>query len=97
MLHVGLCFLQEQLDDPSSHDLLTLARKIQVPVLIVHGEDDPTVDVASAVDIAGVVNNATLVRVQAGNHVFNTPNPFPADGTPSPQLQVVWDAIEEWL
>ena len=97
MLHVGLPFLQEQLDDPPSHDILALSASIEPQVLILHGEIDPTVDVSCAVDIATAAKNATLVRVQGGNHVFNTPNPFPIDGAPSSQLTTVWDAIEAWL
>ena len=97
MLHVGLPFLQEQRDDPASHDLLALAESIESPVLILHGEDDPTVDVSCAQEIAGAVKDATFVCVKGGNHVFNTPNPFPVDGTPSLQLKTVWDAIEKWL
>lgn len=97
MLHVGLPFLKEQLEDPLSHDLLALAATIESRVLILHGEDDPTVHVSSAVDISDAVKNATLVRVQGATHVFNTPNPFAVDGKPSQQLKTAWDAIEEWL
>ncbi len=97
MLHIGVCFLQEQLDDPESHDLLQLIGTYESPVLIVHGEDDSTVAVSSADEIANSVSLPTLVRVLAANHVFNTPNPFPVDGAPSPELQAVWDAIEGWL
>ena len=97
ILHVGLPFLQDQLDDPASHDLVALAATIEPPVIILHGEDDLTVNVSCAVDIATVVKNVTLVRVQGGDHVLNTPNPFSIDGTPSQQLKTVWDAIEAWL
>ena len=97
MLHIGASFLQEQLDNPESHDLLDIISGYDAPVLLVHGEDDETVSVMSAEEIAAVAMQPTLVRVSDANHVFNTPNPFPIDGTPSTQLQAVWDAIDVWL
>ena len=97
LLQIGACFLQEQIDSPEEHALLDLLASSDSPVLIVHGEDDPTVSVESAVSIAASANKPTLVRIPKANHIFNTPNPFPVDGTPSPELQAVWDAIEGWL
>ncbi len=97
MLHIGVNFVQEQLDDPKAHDLLNLIESYDSPVLIVHGEDDQTVSVEAGVAIADAVQRATLVRVSQGDHVFNTTNPFPIDGVPSSQLQLAWDGIEGWL
>ena len=97
MLYIGSCFLQEQIDDPQTHDLLHLIESFSNPVLVVHGEDDPTVSVDSALSIADAVKHPTLVRVPNADHVFNTPNPFPVDGMPSNQLAEVWRAIGSWL
>lgn len=97
MLHVGKCFLEEQLKSPECHDLLTLAAEITVPCLIIHGEDDPTVSVRAAVTLAETIPNSTLARIAGGDHVFNTPNPFSINGDPSVQLNAVWDSISSWL
>jgi alpha-beta hydrolase superfamily lysophospholipase len=53
-LRVGRAFLQEQLDDPAAHDLLAHVRRLgeRVPILIIHGENDPTVPVQCAHDLA---------------------------------------------
>jgi uncharacterized protein len=96
-LRIGKVFLQEQLDDPKGHNLLQLIASNPAKVLVVHGEDDPTVSVACAEEIVAQLQNPTIVRVEAGDHVFNTPNPFPIDGSPSPQLQNVWCAIDAFL
>jgi alpha-beta hydrolase superfamily lysophospholipase len=93
MLYVGKAFLEEQLQSPESHDLIALASTIEVPCLIIHGEDDSTVPFSAAVTLAGTIEHATLEKIAGGDHVFNTPNPFPIDGVPSPQLQAVWDSI----
>ena len=97
MLHVGRAFLQDQLDDPESHDLLPLVETIESRILVIHGEIDPTVSVESAVAIAAAGQLTTLVRIANGDHVYNTPNPFPKNGTPSVQLAAVWSAIQSWL
>lgn len=97
-LHIGAGWLQEQRDDPAGHDLLRQVESIRCPVGLIHGADDPTVPPSDAVTIAQA--NPGKVRVHVvgdGDHVFNTPNPFPADGEPSPQLAEVLAASTEWI
>jgi pimeloyl-ACP methyl ester carboxylesterase len=97
MLRIGAPFLQEQIDDPAGHDLLPLVATIPCPIAVIHGEDDPTVPVTSAENIAAAAQCATVTRIPGGDHVFNTPNPFPRDGSPSPQLAAVLAAIKQSL
>ncbi len=97
MLYIGKTFLEEQLESPEEHDLLALLTRVDVPCLIIHGQDDPTVPAVAAQVIVEKISNSTLAIVRGGDHVFNTPNPFPVDGEPSQQLQDVWSAIEGWL
>lgn len=96
-LRIGKVFLQEQIDDPEGHDLLRLLSSNLTKVLIIHGEDDSTVPVDCAEKIASKLQNSTLVRVGGGDHVFNTQNPFPLDGAPSPQLTALLDAVLPFL
>jgi alpha-beta hydrolase superfamily lysophospholipase len=96
-LRIGTNFIQEQLDDPDRHDLLSLLQNTKSNVLLLHGEDDLTVPVTDAHAIHMAMPSATLVPIANGNHVFNTLNPFPIDGNPSAQLQEVWHAITTWL
>ena len=93
MLRVGKCFLEEQLEDPEGHDLLALATTIEIPITVIHGDDDQTVQLESGEAISRVAKHGTLLPIQGGNHVFNTPNPFPLDGEASPQLQALWEAF----
>ena len=95
MLHVGRCFLDEQLQEPEAHDLLKLVEAIDVPVTVIHGTDDQTVAVESGAAIVKAAKKATFIAVAGGNHVFNTPNPFPIDGEPTQQLQKLWDSVEQ--
>ncbi len=93
-LRVGRVFLQEQLDDAAAHDVLAHVARIQSPVLVIHGENDPTVPAQCAehfVRVAG--SRATLCIIAGGDHVFNTPNPLPDDQPSSPQLAQVIDEV----
>lgn len=96
-LHAGKAFLHEQLEDPEGHDLLALASTIDVPVLVVHGDKDPTVPPSCGEELQSVLENGTLAFIPGGNHVLNTTNPFPVDGEPSEQLAGAWCSIATWL
>lgn len=97
MLYVGKCFLEEQHVSPESHDLLSLASGIQTPCLVIHGEDDKTVSASAAETLAETIPRSTLVLIEGGDHVCNTPNPFSVDAQPSTQLHSVWKSISSWL
>ena len=93
-LRVDKAALVEQLDDPASHDLLALVSRINCPLLVIHGEDDPTVPVDAAEQIGRAAKcEATVLRIAGGDHVYNTPNPLPANAPSSSQFQQLLDAI----
>lgn len=94
-LRIDAAWLREQLDNPAGHDVLAHARSIACPTLIIHGDDDATVPPVCAHELAGG-QNARLVLIEGGDHVFNTPNPMPADEPHSPQLETVLDAVERF-
>jgi len=97
-LRVGRAFLTEQLDDPENHDLLALVPRIRCPMLIVHGEDDPTVAVSSANAIAEAATApVTELLVPGADHVMNTQNPTPRDASPSDALRSLMLAMETFL
>ncbi len=86
-LHVGPDWLQEQLDDPKGHDMASLMGRVGVPVLLIHGAEDPTVAPEDAQLLAGYAPDRVRVEfIQGANHVFNTPNPFDMHASPSVQL-----------
>jgi fermentation-respiration switch protein FrsA (DUF1100 family) len=86
-LRVGREFLQEQLDEPMLHDLLEIATHVRCAALIIHGRDDPTVPVDCVYELGRALGERrNELIIEGADHVFNTPNPFPADATPSEQL-----------
>jgi dienelactone hydrolase len=97
-LRVGRAFLQEQLDDPEAHNVLAMTRRIRCPLLVVHGDADPTVPVTCGEQIAAAAGDrGELLVIPAADHVFNTPNPLPASAEPSRQLSALLKAMMEFL
>ncbi|MBC8522497.1 alpha/beta hydrolase [PVC group bacterium] len=95
MLRIGRGFLDEQLFNPELHDLLSLVATIEVPITVIHGDDDETVLISSGEAIVKVAKNAFFLPIYGGNHVFNTPNPFSLYSEPSEQLQTLWESISK--
>jgi pimeloyl-ACP methyl ester carboxylesterase len=92
-LRIGRSWLAEQETDPEAHDVLALVRKISCPMLVIHGEDDETIDVRSASSLASAAVSGRLLAIKNCNHVFNTPNPPPADPADVPALRAAIDGI----
>ncbi len=98
-LRISRAFLDEQQADPEGHDLARHVAALACPLLIVHGTADPTVPPREAQEIAGMAGDCvkhTLRLVEGGDHVFNTPNPFPISGEPSPQLRAYNEAMQRF-
>jgi len=93
-LRIDAAWLREQIADPEAHDVLAHVRDIACPLLVIHGEADPTVPSEAArniVDAAG--ERARLVLIEDANHVFDTPNPMPPDAEPSASLRTVLEEV----
>ena len=73
--------------------MLANVRKIECPILVVHGENDETISVESSAAIAGAAANVRVARIKNCNHVFNAPNPPPADVREIPELGQAIDEI----
>jgi pimeloyl-ACP methyl ester carboxylesterase len=92
-LRVGKQYIEEQLADPEAHDVLKQTARIRCPLLIIHGENDPTVPASSAHELkAAAGDDAETLIIPGADHVFNTPNPFPPEAAPSPQLAAMLEA-----
>ncbi len=96
VLKIDQGWLQEQIDDPASHNVQALVGKIRCPLVFVHGADDPSVPVAAAGELQQAAQSKTeVVIVPGSNHVFNTSNPMPPpeEQPPSEQLTQLCNAM----
>lgn len=85
-LRINATWLQEQLDNPASHNILTLCKNINCPTLILHGSDDQAVPIEAGINITNALHT-TLHTISGANHVLNTANPAPINAQPNPQLR----------
>jgi pimeloyl-ACP methyl ester carboxylesterase len=95
-LRIGKGFLTEQREDPQSHDLLALAGRITCPVLVIHGENDPTVPATCAHRIAAACRQTTVRIISGADHVYKTPNPLAPEAEASPQLAELLEAVGDF-
>ena len=96
-LWIDPVWLDEQDADPPAHDVPGLCRSIDIPTLVVHGDEDATIDPASARQIAEAVAGAECVLVVGGTHVFNTPNPAKIGADLGPELDCLMTAVEGFM
>lgn len=64
---------KDLLDDARQHDVLWAVGVLRAPVLVLHSEDDDTVPVADAHDIATTARNASLELTSAAGHRYANP------------------------
>ena len=89
----------EVLDDLEANlSLLNLpaaASSSKAPWLIVHGEEDETVPIAEAEELATAAGpRASLLRIPGASHTFGVSHPFAG---PTPQLIEAMNATQRWL
>ena len=93
-LLIGPSFLHEIQSDRSGHDVPAMAGKMTVPLVVVHGLEDATVDVEEARILAASAE-VTPVLIDGGNHVMNVVNPHDPSAPSSPQLAAVEAVLRE--
>ncbi len=93
-LRIDAAWLREQMEDPEYHNVLGHVRRIACPLLVIHGEEDPTVPAACGASIASAAGERVrLVLIEGGDHVFNTANPLGEDEPASGQLSAAIAAM----
>ena len=66
-------------------DILSAAKKVNVPWLIVQGDEDVNVPFETAKKLANANLASRLVKIEGANHVYGAVHPFPGETLP-PQL-----------
>lgn len=74
----------------------TACENIQIPFLIVHGDQDPTVNVQEAKNLYHWAKEADLLIVEGADHVFNVKHPWNEEGF-SEELNIALERILEFF
>ncbi|MEP6596632.1 MAG: prolyl oligopeptidase family serine peptidase [Ginsengibacter sp.] len=94
----GFEFLQEVLRSGTIWNLETAIKSLQVPILIVHGEDDEAIPVQHGETLAAWVkennSNTEFKIIRNATHTYNTKHPF--EGS-SFELMELIKIVCEWI
>ncbi|MBX2851295.1 MAG: lysophospholipase [Phycisphaeraceae bacterium] len=94
-LYVGLGWLEEIERDPAWFDPTLAAANVTCPMLVLHGDADDTVPHTCAKRLhEAAAPHSELAIIPGANHVFNCPNPLPAN-TPADGLPAVTSELIE--
>lgn len=75
-------------------DLEKALKDFSIPMLICHGDADPTVDVTAAFNLNNFNIDADLLIVKGGNHVFGGSHPFLESSLPLPMQEVIIKTVD---
>ncbi|TCC98399.1 alpha/beta hydrolase family protein [Pedobacter hiemivivus] len=80
------------LDDFNKHkahfNILNAAKQVQIPWLILHGDDDVNVKFSVAQELAQNQLNAEIQKIEGANHVYGASHPYTSDQLPPHLYQV---------
>lgn len=79
-----------------SLDILGAAKRVNIPWLIVQGDDDVNVPFETAEKLANANPASRLVKIEGANHVYGAVHPFPGETLP-PQLFEVCEKSLKFL
>ena len=89
-LRVGAGWLEEIEQAPEAFDPAIAIARIACPILLVHGQADPTVPPTSAETLAKSTGGRARVKlIENAGHTFNCPNPLPPGDAPPPETQTM--------
>lgn len=73
----------------ASFDIKAAAKRIHIPWLILHGDNDVNVDFSVAQELAQIQLNAKIQKIEGANHVFGASHPYTSTELPAQLKEVV--------
>jgi pimeloyl-ACP methyl ester carboxylesterase len=69
-------------------NIIDAAKRINIPWLIVQGDDDVNVPFENAQKLADANPSSRLVKIEGANHVYGASHPYESESLPSPLFKV---------
>lgn len=85
---INSTFLQDLNENSEKLEIITAAQKLTQPWLIVHGDADPTVPLAHAIELHNQNPQSELLKIDQADHVFSAAHPWKRETLPEPLLNV---------
>ena len=84
-MHLDVGLLRDFNSNKEALNIMEAAKKINIPWLIVHGEEDVNVPFATAINLHNANINSRLAKILDANHVYGANHPY-LNKTLPPQL-----------
>ncbi len=81
-LPLGYQLYEDVKDNAAAYDIRRIVAGLSIPLLIVHGTDDPSVPAASALQLHSWAPGSQLALVEGADHVFGASHPYTAATLP---------------
>jgi pimeloyl-ACP methyl ester carboxylesterase len=88
--------LEDYQANQSAFNILDAAASLEIPWLILHGDDDINVPFSVAQQLAQAQPNAKIQKIAGANHVFGASHPYTGEELP-PHLQEVFEKTVAFL
>ncbi|HET8854701.1 MAG TPA: alpha/beta hydrolase-fold protein [Salinimicrobium sp.] len=82
-------FYENFIENQERLTISSAAGELKIPFLIIHGTEDPTVDVSNAEDLKRWNPKAELFLLKGSNHVFEGQHPWEEKNLPSAKEKIV--------
>ena len=69
-------FYEDYIKNKSQFSIPKACSKLSIPTLIIHGDNDQTVNFNEAEKLNINISNSVLLKIKDSDHVFNTKHPF---------------------
>lgn len=79
-LNVGL--LEDLEENAAALDIIAAAKRVNIPWLIIHGDDDVNVPFETAQTLAEANPGSRLVKIEGANHVYGATQPYTNETLP---------------
>jgi len=88
--------LEDLKENPDTLNIIEAAKKVNIPWLIIHGDDDVNVPFEKANDLAGANPSSRIIKIESANHVYGASHPYESETLP-PQLFKVCEKCLQFL
>ena len=89
-------FYEDCIKNSKRIDIKIACKNLNIPHLVIHGTDDPTVSISDAHDFKKWNSNTEIFEIKDANHVFGIMHPYSLDNYPH-HFQLTLDKTFKFL
>tara|TARA_B100001057_G_scaffold389993_1_gene397862 strand:+ start:5954 stop:6775 length:822 start_codon:yes stop_codon:yes gene_type:complete len=86
-------FYEDYINNKSLLSIPKACHKLSIPTLIIHGDNDQTVDFTEAEELYTNISSSILMKIEDSDHVFNAKHPFDENFLPNQLKKVIAESI----